>query len=69
MKKYAFRVVGMKCEGCLKKTQAALKAVPGVKDVNIDLATGASEVEAEDFLAEAELSNAVMGVGFAYLPL
>ncbi len=69
MKKYAFRVVGMKCEGCLKKTEKALSSLPGVKNVKIDLESGLSEVEAEDFLAEAELSNAVMGVGFAYLPL
>lgn len=69
MKKYAFRVVGMKCEGCLKKTEQALASLPGVKSVKVDLASGLSEVEAEDFLAEAELSNAVMGVGFAYLPL
>lgn len=69
MKKYSFRVVGMKCEGCLKKTEQTLASLPGVKTVKVDLASGLSEVEAEDFLAESELSNAVMGVGFAYLPL
>ncbi len=68
MKEFAFKVVGMRCEGCLNKTIAALKAVPGVKKVELSLETGLGKVEAEGFVGEESLMNAVMGSGYAYLP-
>lgn len=38
MREMAFSVTGMKCGGCVAKAQEAIKKVPGVTDVQVDLA-------------------------------
>ena len=56
MKEFAFKVVGMRCEGCLNKTIAALKAVPGVKKVELSLETGEIEAPAAERIAHVAQS-------------
>jgi copper chaperone len=38
------RVSGMTCNGCVKHVVAALREVPGVSAVEVDLATGRAKV-------------------------
>jgi len=40
-----YRVTGMTCGGCAKHVEKALRAVPGVTEVTVDLANGAASVE------------------------
>lgn len=40
-----YRVNGMTCGGCVKHVEKALRAVPGVVAVTVDLAKGTAAVE------------------------
>lgn len=65
-------VSGMNCQHCVDKIERAIKAVPGVVNVEVDLAArsadvqmSASQSEAEDLVAavvNAGYGAAVMGV-------
>lgn len=67
MDELLFKVIGMKCEGCLSKTRKALEGVEGVKEVDVDLETGNASVKGEGIL-ENDVVSAVSSCGFAYLP-
>ena len=38
------RVIGMTCDGCVNAVRRVLSRVPGVTDVQVDLAAGRAEV-------------------------
>jgi copper chaperone CopZ len=40
-----FRVKGMTCGGCAKHVEKALRAVPGVAEVTVDVAKGTVHIE------------------------
>lgn len=45
MAKKTVKVEGMMCEGCVEKVDNALKAVPGVESVDVNLKKGTATVE------------------------
>ena len=57
-------IEGMKCEKCSAKVYDALKAVPGVNDVNVDLAGGKATVTCEDSVKDEDLCMVVLDSGF-----
>lgn len=58
-------VQGMTCDGCVRAVSNALKAVPGVKDVRVDLAHGQATVTHESGVTKAEhLKAAVEDAGY-----
>jgi copper chaperone len=58
-------VAGMSCEGCVKSLGAALKALPGVEQVDVSLAKGQASVTCDPSLVSiARLRNVVEGAGF-----
>ena len=57
------RIAGMTCGGCAAAVGAALRAVPGVGAVRVDLPSGQAQVEAAPALRPA-LTAAVERVGF-----
>ena len=58
-------VTGMTCEGCVNSLTRALKAVPGVSDVNIVLATGETSVQYDENLTSpTQLRSAVKNAGY-----
>ena len=62
---HQFNVVGMSCEHCRSRVQDALEKVGGVRSVEIDLETGAANVEAEEGATSQEkLTAAVEAVGY-----
>ena len=62
---HQFNVLGMSCEHCRSQVQSALQAVNGVRTVEIDLETGAANVEAENGATSQEkLTAAVEAVGY-----
>lgn len=52
----------MGCEGCASKVKKALEAVPGVKSVNVELATKRAVVDVEG-VADGLLLDAVNAIG------
>jgi Cu+-exporting ATPase len=61
-------VTGMHCAACVGKVERALKAVPGVTDATVNLATERARVElGPEPAALAQLRAAVAAVGYAIL--
>ena len=58
------RIEGMGCDGCVAAVDEALRALPGVSRVRIDLAAGTAEVEVERPIDRAALVAAVDGAGY-----
>ena len=57
-------IEGMGCDGCVAAVDEALRKVPGVRRVRVDLAAGSAEVEAEAPVAAAPLVEAVDRAGY-----
>lgn len=63
-KKAVIRIEGMTCDHCRNFVTKAIKAVGGVKDVNVDLAAGKAEVVFDDSITgEAAIAAAVNETG------
>jgi copper chaperone CopZ len=61
------RVTGMTCNGCRKHVDTALREVPGVTAVEVDLA-GASAKVVHDDVPMASLVAAVEAAGYQAAP-
>lgn len=58
-------VTGMTCGGCVNSLTRALKAVAGVGDVTVTLATGETSVQYDENLTSPEqLRSAVENAGY-----
>ncbi len=55
-------VTGMTCQNCVKHVTSAIRAVPGVTDVQVDLASGVAEVTGT--ADTSELKAAVQEEGY-----
>ena len=58
------RIEGMACGHCSARVEKALRALPGVQNVKVDLEAKTALVEAEDSVAETALSKAVTDSGY-----
>ena len=59
------QVTGMTCSGCTNNVTRALKAIPGVGDVNVSLAAGEATVQYDERRASLEqLKSAVKSAGY-----
>ena len=59
------KITGMSCGGCVNAIKSALKAVPGVSDVNVSLATGETAVQfREGQTTHAKLHLAIEHAGY-----
>ena len=56
-------IEGMHCMHCSGAVEKALRAVPGVREVSVDLASKTATVEAEG-VSDADLSKAVTDAGY-----
>jgi Cu+-exporting ATPase len=66
----AFTIEGMTCASCVGRVERALKAVPGVLDASVNLATGRASVRHVTGLADAAtIAAAVRTAGYAATPL
>ena len=58
-------VTGMTCGGCTSKVTDALKAVAGLADVKVSLATGEAKVQFDERLTSpGQLKSAVQHAGY-----
>jgi hypothetical protein len=62
------RVSGMTCDGCRRHVDDALRAVPGVVEVRIDLAAGLATVIGHELVAE-RLATAAAAAGYRATPV
>ena len=59
------QVSGMTCGGCTNNVTRALKALPGVGDVNVSLAAGEATVQYDERQTSADkLKSAVQTAGY-----
>jgi copper chaperone CopZ len=65
--KLELEIEGMGCEGCVAAVDKALRAVPGVRGVAVDLGTGRARVEHEG-VDPAALVQAVEKAGYDARP-
>ncbi|MBB5960101.1 copper chaperone CopZ [Saccharothrix tamanrassetensis] len=61
-----FLVAGMTCGSCAAKVTTAVREVPGVTDVEIDLATGRLTVAGT--AGDTDITAAVTGAGYSTSP-
>ncbi len=64
VKKSIFPVRGMTCASCVARVEAALKEIPGVVSVAVNLASEKATVEYLDSVAVADLRKAVGNAGY-----
>ncbi|MCC8194184.1 MAG: heavy metal translocating P-type ATPase [Deltaproteobacteria bacterium] len=62
--KKTMRIEGMSCGHCTGSVEKALRAVPGVTDVTVDLASKTASLDMKDGVSEDALREAVTGIGF-----
>jgi P-type Cu+ transporter len=61
---------GMSCAACVRRVEIALKALPGVKDASVNLATGRGTlIHAADTLNVSELKKTIDDAGYQFLGL
>ena len=58
-------IIGMTCASCVGRVETALKAVPGVRDVTVNIATERATVVAEASVAAPALAAAVQKAGYS----
>jgi copper chaperone CopZ len=63
-KKQVVMIQGMMCEGCAHRVEAALKALPGVKDVKVSLKDKNALVKVEEPLEESLYKKAIEDAGY-----
>jgi len=61
---WSFPVEGMTCAACAGRVERALRAVPGVAEANVNLATEVASVRAESPLAFGGLEAAIRKAGY-----
>lgn len=62
MFKNKFKITNLTCEACIKLSNMALKSLPGVKSVKVDLDTGEAEVDSEQELNWEDIKESLAKV-------
>jgi copper chaperone len=65
METKTYTVTGMTCGHCVNSVGSEIKQIPGVTDVQVDLASGAVTVTSEQSLDDAAVTAAVDEAGYA----
>ena len=63
--KKTYKVGGMMCAGCAGNVERALKVMPGVQTVTVDLIAGTVTVEGD--VTDAEVADTIEDTGFDFL--
>jgi copper ion binding protein len=59
-----FTVNGMTCGHCVASVTEEVQEIAGVRDVQVDLATGALSIASDEPVSEAEVKAAVEEAGY-----
>ena len=63
-----FDVVGMDCASCVAHVEKAARAVPGVRDVSVNLARGRARVTADTTASPERIAAAITDAGYPAAP-
>jgi len=63
-----YAVAGMTCDHCVRAVSTEVKELPGVSDVDVDLASGSLTVSSEGALDEGLVRAAVEEAGYELRP-
>ena len=66
MIEHGYTVSGMSCGHCAQSVTEEIASLPGVAEVDVDVAAGRVLVRAETALAEEDVRAAVAEAGFTY---
>ncbi|MEW5853269.1 MAG: heavy metal-associated domain-containing protein [Myxococcota bacterium] len=66
--KKVFKVEGMSCENCVKHVTRAVKGLPGVEQVRVDLGQGQAEVEGANLPGPDAVVAAIEDAGYHATP-
>jgi copper chaperone CopZ len=65
MKSLVIEIAGMNCQACVKSVTTAIKALPGVGQVDVSLDAGRADVACDpDLVSVAQLRKAIEDAGF-----
>ncbi len=64
MSRRTITVVGMSCEHCVDAIRAEIGRIDGVRDVDVDLGSGAVTVTSDNPVEDATLRDAVEEAGY-----
>ncbi len=65
---YQFDVEGMSCAACVTSVESAIKGLPGVKEVSVNLATESAIVTSDESIPINRLTKAVSKIGYKLEP-
>lgn len=65
---YQFDVEGMSCAACVSNVETAIKQVPGVQDVSVNLATESASISTTESIPIKNFTRAVSKVGYKLEP-
>lgn len=63
MKTINFKIKNLTCEACIKLSTTALKIIPGVENIQIDLQTGNSQISSKVEISWEQIESALRSVG------
>lgn len=63
--KKVITIEGMRCAHCTGSVEKALRNLPGVRDVQMDLASKSATLEVDDNVSNDVLSNAITKSGYS----
>src|ERR1700740_3776360 len=61
-----FAVTGMSCEHCARAVRAEIGKLPGVTDVDVDVAAGKVQITGEQVPGDAALREAIEEAGYEF---
>ena len=64
----SYKVVGMTCGHCVSTVSAAISALEGVENVDVDLSKGLVTVRAKHAVSEKTLTEAIDDAGYELVP-
>ncbi len=69
IKTQQFNISGMHCASCTVLVERALKKVPGVREVKVDLETGQAKIAADQELDFSEITRALANTDYVVTKL
>ena len=67
--KQKYDVTGMTCSACSAHVEKAARAIPGVRDVTVNLLTNSMVIESDTQIANSAVIEAVSAAGYGAIPV
>ena len=64
MHELTFTITNLTCDACIKLSTIALRKLPGVTDVSVELTTGAARVVSTEPISSSDVAEALKAKGY-----